>query len=377
LYRRHREEFFIMSVPMVDLKIQYESIKDEINNAVLSVIQSTHFILGPQGKAFEEEVAAYHGVKHAVALASGTDALHLALLAAGIKQGDEVITTPFTFIATAEAISYIGAVPVFVDIRSDTFNMDIAKAEAAITRKTKAILPVHLYGQAVEMDALMQIAKKHGIRVIEDCAQSFGAEFKGQKTGTFGDIGCFSFFPSKNLGAYGDGGMVITDDSALAERLLSLRNHGSHMRYYHDEIGFNSRLDEVQAAILRVKLKHIDEYNAKRRINAMLYNKCLITAGVQTPFEMSGAKHVYHQYTIRINVRDSVKKALDAAKVSNMIYYPVPLHLQEAYKHLNMRRGSLPVTERAADEVLSLPMYPELTEDQIKSICATVKKAMA
>ena len=362
---------------MVDLKIQYESIKDEINSAVLSVIKSTLFILGPQGKGFEEEVAAYHGVKHAVALASGTDALHLALLAAGIKRGDEVITTPFTFIATAEAVSYIGAVPIFVDIRSDTFNMDIAKVEAAITRKTKAILPVHLYGQPVEMDALMQIAKKHGIRVIEDCAQSFGAEFRGRKAGTFGDMGCFSFFPSKNLGAYGDGGMVITDDAELAERVLSLRNHGSRKRYYHDEIGFNSRLDEVQAAILRVKLKHIDDYNVKRRVNAMLYNKYFLAPGIQTPSEMRGAKHVYHQYTIRINDRDKVKKALDAAKVSNMIYYPVPLHLQAAYRCLNMKPGSLPVTERAADEVLSLPMYPELNEEQIKSVADAVKKAMA
>jgi dTDP-4-amino-4,6-dideoxygalactose transaminase len=362
---------------MVDLKIQYESIKDEINSAVLSVIQSTHFILGPQGKAFEEEVAAYHGVKHAVAVASGTDALHLALLAAGIKRGDEVITTPFTFIATAEAVSYIGAVPVFVDINSDTFNMDINKIEAAITKKTRAILPVHLYGQSVEMDALMQIAKKHNLRVIEDCAQSFGAEYKGRKAGTFGDLGCFSFFPSKNLGAYGDGGMVITDDAKLAEHMLSLRNHGSRVRYYHDEIGFNSRLDEVQAAILRVKLKRIDEYNIKRRNNAMLYNKHLTASGIQTPCELNGAKHVYHQYTIKIKDRDRVKQALDAARVSNMIYYPVPLHLQAAYRDLNMKPGSLPATERAAGEVLSLPMYPELTELQIKSVADAVKMVMA
>lgn len=366
-----------MSVPMVDLKIQYESIKDEINSAVLSVIQSTHFILGPQGKAFEEEVAAYHGVKHAVAVASGTDALHLSLLAAGIKRGDEVITTPFTFIATAEAVSYIGAVPVFVDINADTFNMDVNKIEAAITRKTRAILPVHLYGQSVEMDGLMQIAEKHGLRVIEDCAQSFGAEFNGKKTGTFGDLGCFSFFPSKNLGAYGDGGMVITDDAKLAKRMLGLRNHGSQVRYYHDEIGFNSRLDEVQAAILRVKLKHIDEYNTKRRDNAMRYNKNLAVPGIETPREMNGAKHVYHQYTIKIKNRDGVKQALDAANVSNMIYYPVPLHLQAAYKDINMKPGSLPVTERAASEVLSLPMYPELTEEQIRSVAVAVKKAIA
>ncbi len=365
-----------MSVPMVDLKIQYESIKDEINNAVLSVIQSTQFILGPQGKAFEDEVAKYHGVKHAVAVASGTDALHLALLAAGIKRGDEVITTPFTFIATAEAVSYIGAVPVFVDITADTFNMDVDKIEAAITRKTRGIIPVHLYGQPVVMDALMQIAKKYDIRVIEDCAQCFGAEYKNRKAGTFGDLGCFSFFPSKNLGAYGDGGMVITDNDRLAERMLSLRNHGSRVRYYHDEIGFNSRLDEVQAAVLRVKLKHIDEYNTKRRNNAMLYNKYFTASGIQIPIELEGTKHVYHQYTIRIKDRDSVKQSLDTVKVSNMIYYPVPLHLQTAYRELNMGLGSLPVTERAAREVLSLPMYPELTEMQIKSVADAVLKAM-
>ncbi len=362
---------------MVDLKIQYEAIKEEINNAVLGVLQSTHFILGPQGKELEEEVAAYHGVKHAVAVASGTDALHLALIAAGIKRGDEVITTPFTFIATAEAASYIGAVPVFVDIDPKSFNMDISKIEAAITKKTKAVLPVHLYGQPVEMDGLMQIAKKHGLKVIEDCAQSFGAEYRGKKTGTFGEFGCFSFFPSKNLGGYGDGGMVITDDTKLAERLLSLRNHGSHVRYFHDEIGYNSRLDEIQAAIIRVKFKHIDEYNVKRRNNALLYNKHLSAAGIQTPSEQNGTKHVFHQYTIKVKNRDAVKKKLDDGKItSSMIYYPVPLHLQTAYKDLGMGPGSLPKAEQVALEVLSLPMYPELTEAQIKQVADAVIKAL-
>jgi dTDP-4-amino-4,6-dideoxygalactose transaminase len=232
---------------MVDLQIQYEAIKEEINNAVLGVMKSSHFILGPQGKALEEEIAHYLGVKHAVAVASGTDALHRALLAAGIKRGDEVITTPFTFIATAEAISYVGAVPVFVDIHPDSLNIDIAKIAPAITRKTKAIIPVHLYGQPADMDGVMELAKKHGLRVIEDCAQSFGAEYHGKKTGAIGDLGCFSFFPSKNLGGYGDGGMVSTDDTDLAKHLLSLRNHGSTVRYHHEEIGFNSRLDEIQA----------------------------------------------------------------------------------------------------------------------------------
>jgi dTDP-4-amino-4,6-dideoxygalactose transaminase len=366
-----------MPVPMVDLKIQYEAIKEEINSAVLGVIQSTHFILGPHGKALEQEVAAYHGVKHAVAVASGTDALHLALLAAGVTRGDEVITTPFTFIATAEAASYIGAVPVFVDIDPVTFNMDISKIEAAITKRTKAIVPVHLYGQPVDLDGLMHIAKNRGLRVIEDCAQSFGAQYRGKKTGAFGDLGCFSFFPSKNLGGYGDGGMVITDDSTLCERLLGLRNHGSHVRYFHDEVGFNSRLDEIQAAILRVKLRHIDEYNEKRRKNALLYNKYLADTRIQTPSERDRTKHVFHQYTVRIKNRDDVKKKLDAGMVtSSMIYYPVPLHLQAAYKDLAMRAGSLPQAEQAAREVLSLPMYPELTEGQVHQVADAVKQAL-
>lgn len=366
-----------MPVPMVDLKIQYESIKEEINKAVLGVIQSTHFILGPHGAALEKDVAAYHGVKHAVAVASGTDALHLALLAAGVSRGDEVITTPFTFIATAEAASYIGAVPVFVDIDPDTFNMGIAKIEAAITQRTKAIVPVHLYGQPVDMDGLMHIAKKRGLRVIEDCAQSFGAEYRGKKTGAIGDLGCFSFFPSKNLGAYGDGGMVVTEDAKLAEHMLSLRNHGSRVRYYHDEVGFNSRLDEIQAAILRVKFKRIDEYNAKRRDNAALYGKYLAGTGIKTPSEQSNTKHVFHQYTIRVRNRDAVKQKLDAGNItSSMIYYPVPLHLQAAYKNLRKGPDGLPAAEQAAKEVLSLPMYPELTEAQIKQVSEAVKQAL-
>jgi len=366
-----------MTVPMVDLKIQYESIKEEINSAILGVLQSTQFILGPHVKALEDEVAKYHGVRHAVSLASGTDALHLALRASGIGRGDEVITTPFTFIATAEAVSYLGAVPVFIDINPDTFNMDVSNIEAAITKKTKAILPVHLYGQAVDMDGLMHIAKNHGLHVVEDCAQSFGAEYQGKKTGTFGEFGCFSFFPSKNLGGYGDGGMIITDDTKLAEHVLSLRNHGSHVRYYHDEIGFNSRLDEIQAAVLRVKIKRISEYNAKRRNNALLYNDYLKGHGILTPVELIDAKHVYHQYTVKVKNRDAVKKKLDDGKItSSMIYYPVPLHLQTAYKDLGMGSGSLPITERVSHEVLSLPMYPELTEEQIKQAAEAVKRAL-
>ena len=362
---------------MVDLKIQYEAIKEEINSAVLSVMQSAHFILGPQGKALEEEIAGYHGVKHAVAVASGTDALHLALLAAGIKRDDEVITTPFTFIATAEAISYVGAIPVFVDIDPDSFNIDISKIAPAITSKTKAIIPVHLYGQPADMDGLMELAKKHSLKVIEDCAQSFGAEYHGKKTGAIGDLGCFSFFPSKNLGGYGDGGMVTTNDDDLAEHLLSLRNHGSKVRYHHEEVGFNSRLDEIQAAIIRVKFKHIDVYNEKRRNNAALYSRYLAGSGIRTPSEQSRTKHVFHQYTIRVKNRDAVKQELDAGRItSSMIYYPVPLHLQAAYKELGMKPGSLPVSELAAREVLSLPLYPELTEEQIKKVADAVKAAL-
>jgi len=366
-----------MTIPMVDLKVQYEAIKEEINNAVLGVIQSTHFILGPQGKALEEEIAEYHGVKHAVGVASGTDALHLALLAAGIKRGDEVLTTPFTFIATAEAISYVGAVPVFVDIDPDSFNINISKIAPAITRKTKAIIPVHLYGQPAEMDGLMELAKKYGLKVIEDCAQSFGAEYHGKKTGAIGDLGCFSFFPSKNLGGYGDGGMVTTNDNDLAEHLLSLRNHGSKVRYHHEEVGFNSRLDEIQASIIRVKFKHIDAYNAQRRNNAALYSRFLADSGIRTPSEQSRTKHAFHQYTIRVKNRDAVKQKLDAGRItSSMIYYPVPLHLQAAYKELGMKPGSLPVSELAAHEVLSLPLYPELTEEQIKKVAGAVKAAL-
>jgi dTDP-4-amino-4,6-dideoxygalactose transaminase len=361
---------------MVDLKVQYDAIREEIDRAVLDVIRSTAFILGPQGRKLEQSIAAYHGVRHAVGVASGTDALHLALRAAGVGPGDEVITTPFTFIATAEAISYVGAVPVFVDIRPDTFNIDVTQIERRITKRTKAVLPVHLYGHAADMAPLMELARRHTFMVIEDCAQSFGADYHGKRTGGIGHLGCFSFFPSKNLGAYGDGGMVITDDQVLADRVLSLRNHGSRVRYYHDEVGYNSRLDEVQAAVLNVKFRHIDGYNEGRRRSAALYAKELAVPGIQTPVELPDCRHVFHQYTIRIKDRDAVKQKLDAAKVSNMVYYPVPCHLQAAYRDLGMKTGSLPVAEQAAREVLSLPMYPELTAEQVRSVAETVKRAL-
>jgi dTDP-4-amino-4,6-dideoxygalactose transaminase len=364
-------------IPMVDLGVQYESISNEVNAAVGEVMRTSQFILGPRSKKLEQSVAAYHGVKHAIAVASGTDALHLALIAAGVSRGDEVITSPFTFIATAEAISYVGGVPVFVDIEPASFNIDPSKIEKAITKKTKAIIPVHLYGLPAAMDEIMAIAKKHGLAVVEDCAQSFGATYKGKKTGSIGDFGCFSFFPSKNLGAYGDGGMITTNSAAGAEQLFSLRNHGSKVRYYHDEIGWNSRLDEMQAAVLNVKFKHIDEYNAKRLANARKYAAQLSIPGVTVPVELPDTTHVFHQYTIRVANRDAVKKRLDEGKAtSSMIYYPVPLHLQAAYRDLGMRIGSLPEAERAAHEVLSLPMFPELTDEQVKRVTDAVKAAL-
>ena len=366
-----------MTIPMVDLKIQYQAIKKDVDAAISAITENSAFILGPEGKVLEQEIAAYHGLKHAAGVSSGTDALHLALRAAGIGQGDEVITTPFTFIATAEAISYVGAVPVFVDIEPDTLNMDVSLIGKKITKKTKAVIPVHLFGHPVDMDGLMKIAREHKLKVIEDCAQSFGAEYKGKKTGAFGDFGCFSFFPSKNLGCYGDGGMVATAGQEGADRLLSLRNHGSRVRYYHDEVGYNSRLDEIQAAVLRIKFKRIDEYNRKRQENAALYTKYLAGAGVRTPVVKEGSTHVFHQYTIMVKNRDKVKETLDAGKVtSSMVYYPVPLHLQKAYRDLGMKPGSLPKAEQAAAEVLSLPMYPELTEEQIKTAAEAVKRAL-
>ncbi|HEX9860119.1 MAG TPA: DegT/DnrJ/EryC1/StrS family aminotransferase, partial [Nitrospirota bacterium] len=335
-----------MSIPMVDLKAQYQDIKDELAAKFEEILGSCSFILGPNVKALEDEVADYIGTKHAVAVASGTDALHLALVAAGIKPGDEVITTPFTFIATAEAISYVGARPVFADIEEDTFNMDMRLLPGALTEKTKAIIPVHLYGMPVKVGPLLEFAVTHGLHVIEDCAQSFGAHYKLSRTGCFADAGCFSFFPSKNLGCYGDGGMVTTDSDKTAELLRMLRNHGSRERYYHDEIGFNSRLDELQAGILRVKLARIDTYNRLRRERAAQYTGRLAgIPGIVTPREIDGYFHVYHQYTIQVENREQVMKALADKGISSMIYYPVPLHLQKSYAGLGYKKGDFPVSE--------------------------------
>ncbi len=363
-----------MNIPMVDLKIQFETLRDDIEKGFRQVLETTHFILGPQGRSLEEEVAAYCGVKHAVGVASGTDALHLALRAAGIGPGDEVITPAFTFIATAEAISYTGAVPVFVDIDPHTFNIDPELIEAAITPSTRAILPVHLFGQPADLEPIEALCRKHGLKLIEDCAQSFGADYRGRKTGAFGEFGCFSFFPSKNLGCYGDGGMVVTNDDALAQSVRVLANHGSRQRYHHSVIGYNSRLDELQAVVLRAKLPHIDTYNSARRRNASLYDERLKGCDVRPPVQDGKGTHVFHQYTLLSTRRDALHKALGDAGIASAVYYPIPLHRQEVYRE-RFAHVSLPITERVATQVLSLPMYPELTGEMIDRICDVIRKA--
>lgn len=363
-------------IPMVDLKRQYSRLKKEIDHAVGCALEQTQFILGPNVAALEQEIAACHGLPYAVGCANGTDALLLTLRACGIGPGDEVITTPFTFIATAEVVALVGARPVFVDICPDTFNIDPDKISAKITSKTKAIIPVHLFGHPADMTPIMDIARKHHLKVIEDCAQAFGAQYRGQTVGTFGDAGCFSFFPSKNLGCYGDGGMVITKDEAIASKIKMLRNHGSAVRYYHSEVGYNSRLDEIQAAILRVKLARIDEANDARRANAAAYCKALAGKDIGLPSERPGCKHVYHQFTLRVKNRQAVADALAAAQIASAVYYPVPLHQQEVFQKMYNLQESLSVSETCAREVLSLPMFPELSPDEIKRITDVINNAL-
>lgn len=364
-------------IPILDLKRQYDQIGTEVEKEVVEVLRSGCYILGPHNKAIENDLAEYVGVKHAVALNSGTDALHLALRALDIGAGDEVITVAFTFVATTEAIGIVGAKPVFVDIDPDTFNIDVEKIENAITPKTKAIIPVHLYGQPCDMNVIMDIAKKHDLFVIEDCCQAIGAKFEGKMVGSFGDVGCFSFFPTKNLGAMGDGGLLTTNSQLVKDRVIALRNHGGAIRYYHDEIGVNSRLDEVQAAILRIKFKHIDNWNKKRRENAYRYNELFKDCpDVETPKEMDDTYCVYHQYTVKIPNRDEVHKLLQEAGIGAMIYYPVPLHLQKVHEYLKVGEGSLPKTEENTKLVISLPMFPELTEEEQKTVASTLISAI-
>ena len=359
-----------MKVPLVDLLRQYKRLQNEIDSAIKAVLEKSAFILGENVAKFEEEAAAYCGTKYAVGVANGTDALELAIKALGICEGNEVVTTPFTFIATTEAICLNGAKPVFVDIEPETFNIDATRIEKVITSRTKAIIPVHLFGQACDMDAVMDIAKRRNVRVIEDCAQAIGAEFKSKRVGGFGDFGCFSFFPSKNLGCFGDGGMVTTNDKALADRIRMLRVHGQADRYRHEIEGRNSRLDELQAAILRVKLRYLDGWNDSRRKNAALYDRLfedLNKSGkLAVPVGKDGRKHVYNVYSIRAKGRDKLRESLTAKGIATAVYYPIPLHLQAVYNSLGWNRGDFPESERACEEVLALPVFPELGEDEIK-----------
>lgn len=364
-------------IPILDLTRQYKQIGKEIEKEVVEVLRSGCYILGPHNKALEKDLADYVGTKHAVGLNSGTDALHLALRALDIGEGDEVITVAFTFVATTEAIGIVGAKPVFVDIDKDTFNIDAEKIENAITPKTKAIIPVHLYGQPCDMDVIMDIAKKHDLFVIEDCCQAIGATYKGEMVGSIGDVGCFSFFPTKNLGAMGDGGLLTTNSQLINDRVIALRNHGGAIRYYHDEIGVNSRLDEIQAAILRVKFKHINEWNKKRRENAYRYNELFKDyTDIQTPKELDDTYCVYHQYTVKIPNRDEVHKMLQEAGIGAMLYYPVPLHLQKVHEYLGVGEGALPYTEENTKLVISLPMFPELTKEEQKTVANTLIKCI-
>lgn len=359
-------------VPLIDLKAQYQSIKPEIDAAVASVLDSSQFVLGPEVAAFETEFAAYCGARECIALNSGTSALHLALLAAGVGPEDEVITVPFTFVASVAAVVYSGARPVLVDIDPRSFTMDPAAIEAAITPHTKVILPVHLYGQSADMDPIMEIARRHGLIVIEDAAQAHGAKYKGRPVGSIGDMACFSFYPGKNLGAYGEGGAVTTSSAEYANTIRMLRDWGQDRKYHHVLRGFNYRMEALQGAILRVKLRHLERWNEMRRSAVDKYNQLLAGSSVQRPAEMPWAHHVYHQYTLRTDHRDSLQQALHAKGVPTGIHYALPVHLQPAYANLGYKRDSLPQSERAAEQVLSLPLFPEMTENQIETVADAV-----
>lgn len=362
-----------MNIPMLDLKAEYTLLKDEIEPAVLAALGACQYIGGPNVKAFEAEAAAYAGVKHAISCASGTDALLIALRAIGLQPGDEVITTPFTFVATASTIVMCGAAPVFVDIDPRTFNLDLGQIAAAITPRTRAIVPVHIFGQPVDLAPLKALCDMNGLKLIEDAAQSFGAMYGDRMSGAYGDIGCTSFYPSKNLSAFGDGGLVITDDDTLAGELRVLASHGSRVRYHHHVLGYNSRLDEIQAVILRIKLKRLDDFNARRIAIADFYNR-LLDGIVETPHADGKGRHVYHQYTILSDSRDAIQRALTEAGIACAVYYPVPLHRQEMFAATH-GGVSLPVAERTAQRCLSLPISPMLQDAQIERIAEVVRSA--
>ena len=361
-----------MKVPFLDLKRQYASIKKDVDVAISRVLSHTQFILGPEVKQFEENLARYCGSKFAIGCASGTDALLLSLRACGVGPGDEVITTTFSFFATAGVISRLGATPVFVDILPDNYNLDVSQIEKRITKKTKVLMPVHLFGQCAEMNEILSIAKRHNLRVVEDAAQAIGATYQGKKAGTLGDLGCFSFFPSKNLGAYGDAGAVVTNHEQLADKIGMLRVHGSRRKYYHETVGYNSRLDTFQAAILDAKLKYLDSWTKKRRENAEFYNKAFSGLPIQLPKEEKDKYHIFHQYTLSVSKRDQFKEYLKQKEIGCDTYYPLPLHQQECYQELAQRNGSLPVAERKALEVVSLPIFPELTKEELDYVAESV-----
>jgi dTDP-4-amino-4,6-dideoxygalactose transaminase len=361
------------AVPQLDLAAQYAAIGEEIREAVHKVLASQQFILGREGAALEAEIAQLCGVAHGVGVASGTDALILALRACGVEAGDEVIIPPFTFVATASAVNAIGARPRFADIRPDTYNLDPSDLARRVTQKTKAIIAVHLYGLSADMDPILNFARANNVRMIEDNAQAIGASYKGRPTGSMGDVACLSFYPTKNLGAYGDAGMVVTNSGELATRLRTLRNHGQTAKYVSSEPGWNSRLDEIQAAILRVKLGHLPEWQRARQEHAASYSKLLLgIPGIAPPLVPENYQHVFHQYTIRVEQRDALQQALSARNVGSAVYYPVPLHLQPLYRLLGHKAGDFPHSEHAANEVISLPMYPELRSEQITRVAEAV-----
>ena len=361
-------------IPLVDLKAQYRALKPEIDQAIQRVLDNAQFILGPAVSSFEQDFAAFCHSADAIGVNSGTSALHLALLAAGVRPGDEVITVPFTFVATVAAIEYAQARPVFVDIEPTYFTMDPAKIERAVTSRTKAIVPVHLYGQPADMDAIRDVADRHRLIVIEDACQSHGSEYKGRRCGSMGLLGCFSFYPGKNLGAYGEGGAIVTSDPALATKVRLLRSWGEEVRYEHKHRGFNYRMDGVQGAVLGVKLKYLEAWTEARRSHAAEYTRRLTGTAASAPTERPASRHVYHQYVVRVPERDAWRAALTEAGVQTGVHYPIPVHLQPAYADLGYSRGDFPIAEQAAAEVLSLPMFPEMTDQQIESI-ATVFRA--
>lgn len=362
-------------IPFLDLKAQYQSLKGEIDAAVLNVLASAHYVLGEEVASFEREFAAYCGTRHAVAVNTGTSALHLALLALGVGPGDEVITVPFTFVATASAICYVGARPVFVDVEPRTLTMDASRLEAAITSRTKAIIPVHLYGQMADMDAIQAIADRHGIPVIEDACQAHGAEYHGKRAGSIGSIGCFSFYPGKNLGACGEGGMAVTDSDEHAKMLRMLRDWGQEQRYHHVIKGFNYRMDGLQGAILRVKLRHLEDWIMARRRHAASYSSKLKgNTVVETLAEAPDRRHVYHIYAVRCRDRDRLQWTLNDGGIQTGLHYPIPVHLQKAHADLGYSQGDFPVSEAAAREMLSLPIYPEMTDRQVDGVVAAVEQ---